>query len=240
MADTLFLADFRRAAQGTACPFCALRDSTTTRYLGSLLGELTLAGDIHQRLAQSRGFCPPHSQTAFAFVVKQGGEGGGVAVLYTSVLQALRAELAAGQAESRATSSKPRWRRGAPATPGAALVRQLAPTRPCLLCEHEQENERFALGQLVDDLQEQGGESPLAQLYRASPGACLAHFQRLLTLAADEASVRWLAEVQQTQWSALEAALDSYRLGERTGAAHDESWARALALLAPPPEASSG
>lgn len=92
----------------------------------------------------------------------------------------------------------------------------------------------------MEDLQEQGGQSPLAQLYQASPGACLPHFQRLLTLAQDDATVRWLAQVQQEKWSALEAALESYRLGERTGAPQDESWARALTQLAPPPEAPGG
>jgi Family of unknown function (DUF6062) len=227
LTDTLFLADFRRATQSPTCPFCTLRDSTTTRYMGSLLGELTLAGDIHQRLAQSRGFCAAHARTTLAFVLKQGGEGGGVAVLYTSILQTLRAELAAGLTETVAAPAKPRWRRPAPSAPGASLARRLAPTRLCLLCEHEQENESFALGQLVEDLQERGGESPLAQLYQASPGACLPHFQHLLTLAQDEASVRWLAECQAAQWATLEAELEAYRLGKSGG----ESWQQALAQV---------
>jgi Family of unknown function (DUF6062) len=227
VTDTLFLADFRRAAQSPTCPFCALRDSTTVRYIGSLLTELTLAADIHQRLAQSRGFCSAHASTIRTLVNQRGGEGGGVATLYTSVLQTLRAELAAGLVEAPSAPTKSRWRRTASPTLGASLATRLEPRSPCLLCEHQEENDAFALGQLVEDLSEQGGQSPLAQLYQASPGACLLHFQRLLRLAHDEPSVRWLTETQLVKWEALESELEAYRF-RATGEEATASWERAL------------
>ncbi|MBB6053158.1 DUF6062 family protein [Armatimonas rosea] len=233
MTDTLFLADFRRAAQSPTCPFCALRDTTTVRYIGSLLTELTLAADIHQRLARSRGFCSAHATTVQALVRQRGGEGGGVATLYSSVLQSVRAELAAGLVEAPLTPTKSRWRRTAPPTLGASLATRLEPQGPCLLCEHAEENDAFALGQLVEDLSEQGGQAPLAQLYQASPGACLPHFQRLLRLSHDEPSVRWLTETQLAKWELLESELEAYRLGRREGSEKKESWERTLAQLSP-------
>ena len=79
----------------------------------------------------------------------------------------------------------------------------------------------------------------MAQLYQASPGACLPHFQRLLTLARDDQTARWLAERQLAQWAALEAELEAYRLGKIEG----ESWQQALAQLSGtssrPPESRS-
>lgn len=227
MTDTLFLADFRRAAASPHCPFCSLSESATTRYIGTLLNELTLAPDIHLKLAQSRGFCGTHAGRVKEIVLKQGGAGGGVAILYTTVLQSLRAELTAGREEAPMTTAKARWRKAAPAGLGAVLHARLQPTSPCLLCEHQEESEAFALAQLIEDLQETQGRGAMAQLYQASPGACLLHFQRLLTLASDDQSARWLVERQLAQWSALEAELEAYRLGEKGR----ESWELALAQL---------
>jgi Family of unknown function (DUF6062) len=227
VTDTLFLADFRRAAQSPLCPFCALSETTITRYIGTLLNELTLAPDIHQKLAQSRGFCGVHAGQVEEMVQRQGGAGGGVAILYTSVCQSLRAALTSGLEEVPNAPAKPRWRKTTPASLGATLSARLQPTRPCLLCEHQDENEAFALAQLIEDLQETQGHGALAQLYQSSPGACLPHFQRLLTLARDDQAARWLAERQLAQWAGLEAALGDYRLGKSAG----ESWQQALAQL---------
>ena len=198
------------------------------RYIGSLLTELTLAADIHQRLARSRGFCSTHATTVQSLVRQRGGEGGGVATLYSSVLQTLRAELTTGLAEAPSAPAKSRWRRTSPPPLGTSLATHLEPTASCLLCVHEEENEAFALGQLIEDLSEQGGQSPLAQLYQTSPGACLPHFQRLLRLAHDEPSVRWLTETQLAKWESLEAELAAYRQGKREGDEKTESWERAL------------
>ena len=239
LTDTLFLAGFRRAAASPSCPFCALSETATTRYIGTLLNELTLAPDIHQKLAQSRGFCGAHARRVGEIVLKQGGAGGGVAILYTTVLQSLRTELTMGLEEAPSAAVKSRWRKTAPVSLGTALHARLQPTRPCLLCEHQDENEAFALAQLIEDLQETQGRGAMAQLYQTSAGACLPHFRQLLTLTHDDQTARWLAERQLAQWATLEAALETYRLGQTGG----ESWQTVLAQLSGtssrPPESRS-
>lgn len=224
VTDTLFLADFRRAVASPYCPFCALLRETTQRYLRSLLNELVLAPDIHQQLAQAHGLCGAHTEQLREQVVRQGREGGGVAILYTTVLQSLRAALTAGLEE--VPTAPIRWRRRTVSL-GERLRAQLQPTSPCLVCEHQRRSEAYALGQLIEALGEDAEGSALAGLYRESAGACLNHFQRLLAQNPEEATVRWLAVQQQAQWDTLEAQLEGYRRGERAV----ESWERALAQL---------
>lgn len=127
-----------------------------------------------------------------------------------SALQSLRTELAVVLEEATVFPTKPRWRRAAPAPLGKVLNACLQPTALCLLCEHQQENEAFAL----------------AQLYQNSAGACLSHFQRLLPLIPDDQAARWLTELQIAQWSAQEAELEAYRWGAKS-----DAWQQALAQL---------
>lgn len=206
MTDTLFLADFRRAAASEGCPFCALLTETTQRYVRSLLNESVLAPEIHQRLAQSRGFCHAH-----AWLLESQGEG--IALLYGTVLQTLRIELREGL--TQATSGpKRRWLGKPQPTLGAQLREQLSPKVDCLVCEHQKQSTAFALSQLIEHLDEVGSEGALAQLYQGTPGACLPHFLQLLELAVSDKSARWLAELQLHNITALERELEESRRGE--------------------------
>ena len=213
MTDTLFLADFRRAAASEGCPFCALITETTQRYLRFLLKESVLAPQIHQQLAASRGFCRAH-----AWLLES--EGDGVAILYGTVLQTLRHELSEGLAQA-ASPAKRRWR-GKPLAPlGTSLRDQLSPKGSCLVCEHQAQSTAFALGQLVEELNEGESEGALAPLYQATPGACLPHFLHLLELAVNDSTARWLAETQLQHITVLEAQLDESRRGNgKTGTIH--------------------
>lgn len=206
MTDTLFLADFRRAAASEGCPFCALLTETTQRYVRALLSESVLSPQLHQRLAQSRGFCQAH-----AWLLESEGEG--IAILYGTVLQTLRQALREGLAQA-ASPTKRRWLGKPQPTLGAQLREQLSPTDTCLVCEHQAQSTAFALGQLLENLDEVGGEGVLAQLYQATSGACLPHFLQLLELAVSDSSARWLAELQLHNITALETQLEQSRRGE--------------------------
>ena len=233
MTDTLFLADFRRACTSNYCPFCALLTETARRYFSSLLNGFTLAPDIHQRLARSRGFCRTHAWLLKEVEQGERGDGNGTATLYGTVLQNLRGELDACLAErTSGAATKTHWWSASPAPFGKRLQERLRPEGICLMCEHQKETEEFALEQLIEALDEAGSSGELALLYDASAGACLPHFLRLLERTSTDSTARWLAHVQRQHLAALEAQLDAYRRRDyqkTPSEAEADSWIRALA-----------
>jgi Family of unknown function (DUF6062) len=228
LADTLFLADFRQATATGRCPLCALLETATRRYLALLLNELTLAPDIHQRLARARGLCRPHTVLLQSVEATQKTAGRGTTVLYTTVLQSLRQTLSESLADPTEPPVRTPWRRSPTPTFASKLHTRLLPEGDCLVCTQQHEARDFALATLSEELETAGTSSPLALLYQSSTGACLPHFLALLERVSHDASARWLATLQLQWVTQQETQLEAYRLGEE--AQEPPSWERALAL----------
>lgn len=233
LMTTLFTAAFRQACAGDRCPLCVLALQASDRYLGSLLHEYALAADIHRRLALSRGLCAAHARRLCGVALAEEGDGLGVATLYGSVLQSLRADLdavlervAPAPRTGPLRRPRPRWSAGARET--------LAAGAPCPVCTHRDENERFALAQWLDHLADSGVDDDLAIAYRQGAGACLPHLLALLERSPEESVARWLVAVRRDRLAHLADELERYVRGHdiRTSDPMDEAreavWIRAL------------
>jgi hypothetical protein len=230
MTDTLFLSYFRQACSVRGCPFCTLARQQTHRYLGNLLHEYTLAPDIHQRLAQSHGLCNAHAWLLQYVAHSEQKDGMGVAILYGSVVKDLLDDLEACLNGAQADNHR---RAGRSAFAAAARAR-LKAQETCLACAHQEENERFNLMQLLEDMEEAGEEGELARLYRKSDGACLPHFLDLMEQAPSVTAARWFTQVQRDKLVELGAQLEKYvrlhdvRYKNQPMGEERDSWVRVL------------
>jgi hypothetical protein len=209
MTHALFLSSFRQACSVKGCPLCTLAKQETHRYLSNLLYEYTSAPDIHQRLAQTHGLCNRHAWLLQYIAHAEQKDGMGVAIFYGSILTDLLEDLEVCLADHRADAPS-RGRSGRGSTFGAMARARLRTQGICLACEHQTENERFNLMQLLEELAEAGESSELARLYLKSDGACLPHFLDLMEQAPTEAVARWFAQTQHDKLAELGAQLEKY------------------------------
>jgi len=206
VADALFSSEFRQVCSQRGCPFCSLARARTRRYLSNLLYEFTLAGDIHRRLAESRGFCNGHAWLLQHVAHLEQKDGTSVAIFYATVVQHVVARL--GDALDRG------WPRREGRLHGKRLagtvLSRLRPTRPCLVCERQRESECFTLTQFLDEIEMSGVECPLAQAYARSAGACLPHLDALLAAEPGDGVARWLVDQQRAHLMELASHLETY------------------------------
>lgn len=200
MADTLFVAEFRKACAARGCPFCTLAQWSARRYISNLLYEYVTAPDIHKRLADSRGLCNAHAWLLQYVAHAEEKDGMGVAIFYGSVVARLIERLDGAHSRKRAGADRM----------AGLIAEQIRPSRACLVCEHQLEGEGFAVRQFLDDLEDAGPDSPVVQTYLQSAGACMPHFEGLLQGHPSDRAVEWLVEDQKRRLTQLAAQLETY------------------------------
>lgn len=223
--------DLIEACGQPGCPLCRQAQSAEHHFLDALLYEYANAYEVHQKVRASRGLCPRHAWQLTEF--KEGVLG--VAVLYDQALDETLTRLNGDSAPvSAARGMLERW---LGPTPGSGLAAQLAPTTPCLACEHLADVERRSVAILDDAL----ADEQFLAAFAGSDGLCLPHFMAALDSVRERQRALRLTNIQRDIWTRLQAELRRFidRHGDRAGDSHlatmgheADSWRRTVAALA--------
>ncbi len=237
MAHTLFVTAFKQACSVKGCPFCAMAQVDTRRYVGNLLYEYSLAPDIHLRMAKARGLCNTHSWLLQYIAHSQEHDGMGVAILYASVAKKLVDDLSGVLTNAPHKGGGPFGGSDRSAF-GAQAAERIRANGACMVCEQQIEAESFSANQFWDHFSEFGPEGDLCQRYSDGAGACFPHLCLLLRHAPSDAAAEWLIRTAQEKLSRLISDLEVYvrkhdvQFKNLPVGPEKDSWVRAVEQLA--------
>ncbi len=205
------------AFQQRGCAICVLIRQDVARVYRTLLYDLNIDPQTHERFRASRGFCNEH---AWQFI--DHGDALGIAAMTDVVIDEVLRTFQARPLPSA------RWRR---AKRGEALAAALEPAQRCMACRVQEQSETSYLQILGAHL------ATLEDRYRASDGLCLPHFGRLLHKLPDDAAAEQAAALQKAAWEQLRGELQEFMRKSNYHNAHEamgpegDSWQRAIARM---------
>jgi hypothetical protein len=206
------------------CAICALVRRDVDKLLDSILHEQVTDPLTQESFRASRGLCAEHSARfcEYRHVL-------GIAVLVEQVVDEVLEILE--RTPARAGRSGSRLRTGARES---TLARQLAPLRPCIVCEAQAYGERNYARALAVHL----NDARMDEAFRLSDGVCLPHFVLTLNQVEDPDLAQRLADVQKGIWQRLQAELEEFMRKSDAGRSKGEmmdhegdSWRRAMQLM---------
>ncbi len=213
--DTTYF-ELVEALQQEGCALCRLSQRAVERYLKGMLYENVNDVTVQEKLKETQGFCPAHSE----LLLRQGNSLG-TAILYRAILGHLSRDFTTEAATNwmeRLTQQGAREERRIP-----------TPRAPCPACEQRDD----AALRYFKPLQKLHTDGELAVSFAAGSGFCLPHLRQVTARLRGEALER-LLQYQQERWEELRAELaeiirkNDYRFqGEGFGAERD-AWLRAV------------
>ncbi len=221
--------DLRETFAKPGCPVCTLIARDVTRYLDAILYEFSVDPQIHKVFRAARGLCHAHSWQ----FTRVGGAAVQISVLYRAVLNEVQRVVAANQTAPAADLFARLAGRARP-NPGPALAAALAPSEPCLACQHAEQAEADYLKTLSRFLP----DPALNAAYRASDGLCLPHLRGLFAVIEDAERAAQVVDIQTAIWERLHADLELFSLKNRAENQHQpmgsegDSWLRVVAAIA--------
>jgi len=239
--DLLLVSYLKQALRQPGCSLCRVLRDADLHYLRVFLREGKDDGRMLLRLLGSWGLCARHANGLVQLEPPERGDGLGTGTLYDWLLDYARRRLEDLRwdlgTDDRAGS--PQWRRRRnPRQRMGRLLRRLARTTPCPACEAQQRYTEYLVEGFVRALEPASGLPALQEMYLASEGLCLPHWQVVLGLrpssGVHELITRKQHEVVASLKAALEADLDRgvSREVREGGPKQEPGFARALAAAA--------
>jgi hypothetical protein len=232
--------DLRQALTEPGCALCRLLARLANNNIDGVLWELVNDPDTRRNLNRARGYCREH-----AWLLVRHGASLGVAILMQDVIKTLLAVLETTNFEKSPAAPLDRiWHSlnhgpsSSKATAG--LLAELSPQQPCPVCVATERAENYYLEALLKYLT---GSANLLNIYRASDGFCLPHFQQTLARVTDEPMFSLLVEAQKAVWRRLEVDLGEFirknnYLFQKEGFGQEgDAWRRAIEAVSGAPPA---
>lgn len=238
--DLLLVADLKQALRQEGCPLCRLLRDADLHYLRVFLREGKDDGRMLLRLLGSWGLCARHASGLVHLEPVERGDGLGTGTLYDWLLdQARRLEDLRRHLATDDRAGSVQWgRRRNPRQHVEQVLRRLGPTIPCPACEAHERYAEYVVEGFLQALEPAARLPAIQEMYLASEGLCLPHWQAVLSLRASS-GVRELITQKQREAVALlkdglEAELDrDIRKGVPEGRQkQDPAFARAPAAVA--------
>lgn len=222
--------ELRDTLQEMGCAICRLGEKAVARYLAGLIYENANDYQIRAEVKQARGFCTLH-----AWQLRDcQGAGLDMAILSADVL----AEWVSALQDFAPQAPPPNLLQRLGTTLGlgggqpdaVTLAENLAPQRPCLVCQTRDEAESAYIHQLLahwDDPDIQAG-------FKHAGGLCLPHFRQTLRLVTQPAQAEALVRRQEAALSPLLEQVrefirkNDYRFRHEMTDADGAAWIRAL------------
>lgn len=247
------------ALEKPGCPVCRLIQEAETVYVQRVLYDYVNDGLTRLGFVHSQGWCPDHAWLLQASEQLDWGNGHKVGIIYESLASLVEQFLTTSLAYAppsgiaplipplRASRGRRRWiteqrervaRWFAPKRQQSAaafwLSAQLAPCRPCPVCEAARQKEAL----LLDKLAKATLDPEFRASLRKSDGLCLPHLRGALSHSSDEEASRYL--VRETEehlrrlLSCLRSAMDKRRKRDAPPLLPEEqvAWIRMIAFFA--------
>ncbi len=248
--DLLLISDLKQALRQPGCFLCRVLRNADLHYLRVFLREGKDDGRMLLRLLASWGLCARHAGALVHLEPVEHGDRLGMGTLYDWLLdqarrrlEDLRRVLGAGD-----LAVSPQWGRRLSACNAQAgrkprrrvkrALRRLARTTPCPACEAQQRYAEYVVEGFARALEPASGLPVIQEMYLASEGLCLPHWQVVLTFrpssAVRELITQKQGEVVASVKAALDADLDRGASEEASdgGPRQKPAFARALAAVA--------
>jgi len=197
------------------CALCEMKERSNHRYFDSLLYENVNDPALRKKLIRSGGFCSHHARILLEF-----GDGLGVSIIYQDQLKAILSFLQDIQSLHPASLSK-------------KALSYIKSREQCPACEQEHQNDEHRLQTLLSGLT----EAEMRQALEKSPGLCLSHLIKALTLKTEPEIQQYLIAMHKSKYSDLLAELHEFckkhdysHSDEKFGKEHD-SWRRVVDIL---------
>ena len=206
------------------CAICTLVRRDADKLLDTILHEQVVDPLTQEAFRASRGLCAEHGArfSEYRHVL-------GMCVLVDQVVDEVLRIMDRTPARSGRSMG---WLLTSPGE--SPLARQLAPERPCIVCEAQTYSERNYARALAVHL----SDVRMDEAFRLSDGLCLPHFVTTLNLAEDPVLAQRLADIQKGIWRRLKAELDEFMRKSDAGRSGGEmmdhegdSWRRAMRLM---------
>ncbi len=219
--DLLLVSDLKQALRQPGCFLCRVLRNADLHYLRVFLREGKDDGRMLLRLLTSWGLCAGHAGALVYLEPVEQGDGLGMGTLYDWLLDQARRRLedlrqVLGPAD-RAVS--PQWGRRPsawnaqagrkPRQQVARALRRLARTTPCPACEAHQRYAEYVVQGFLRALEPAAGLSVIQEMYLASEGLCLPHWQGILDLRPSAEVRKLITGKQREVVTGLKAALDA-------------------------------
>jgi hypothetical protein len=239
--DLLLVSELKQALRRPGCPLCRVLRNADLHYLRVFLREGKHDGRMLLRLLGSWGLCARHASGLVHLEPVERGDGLGTGTLYDWLLDQARRRLEdlRGHLATDDRAGSLQWgRRRNPRQRVQQALRRLGPTIPCPACEAHQRYAEYVVGGFVRGLEPAARLPAIQEMYLASEGLCLPHWQAVLSLRASS-GVRELITQKQCEVAVLlKAALEAdLKRGTAEEAAEgaqkqEPAFARALAVVA--------
>ena len=239
--DLLLVSYLKQALRQPGCPLCRVLRDADLHYLRVFLREGKNDGRMLLRLLGSWGLCARHANALIHLEPVERGDGLGTGTLYDWLLDQARRrleDLRRHLATADRAGSLQRGRRRNPRQRVEQALRRLGPTIPCPACEAHQRYAEYVVEAFLRALEPAARLPAIQEMYLASEGLCLPHWQALLDLRPTS-TVRELITGKQREAVALlkdglEAELDrgvSEKVSDG-GSRLEPAFVRALAAVA--------
>ena len=209
--DRLLVSDFKQALRKPCCPLCRVLRQADLHYLRVFLREGKDDGRMLLRLLGSWGLCARHASALVRLEPVERGDGLGTGTLYDWLLDQARRRLADVRrgldADGFAGSSLGSNRRNSRKRIHKLLSR-LARKSPCPACESQRQYVPYVTEAFVRALEPAAGLPQIREMYLASDGLCIPHWQAIRALPASGEVRALIAAKQRDRLAALKAVLD--------------------------------
>ncbi|MFI5339518.1 MAG: DUF6062 family protein [Candidatus Methylomirabilales bacterium] len=183
--DLLLVSDLKQALRQPACPLCRVLRNADLYYLRVFLREGKNDGRMLLRLLASWGLCARHAGALVYLEPVEHGDGLGMGTLYDWLLDQARRRLddLRRNLGSNGHAAPPPWgRRRNPRQRMRQALRRLVRTTPCPACDALQRYADYVVEGFARALEPASGLPAIQEMYLASEGLCLPHWQALLDL----------------------------------------------------------
>jgi hypothetical protein len=230
-------AELLDATDQEGCVLCGVVQRATRRYLWHVLHEYALDGGLHLRLRRSLGFCRRHAWALQRLEAEAWQDDLGTATLYEGLTRAVTHALRVLTSEPETVPPRRRWIRALETKSASAAI--LRPSGECPACVNAREKEMYMTKVLLQSIED---DESLRLRYRASVGLCLPHLVAAVGVCQDEATRRFLIEVQAEKLERLGEELEDY--GRKHAVDHQDepkgqeqtSWVRVIEQFVGKPE----
>ena len=210
--DLLLVSDFKQALRQPGCPLCRVVRDADLHYLRVFLREGKDDGRMLLRLLESWGLCARHASGLVHLEPVEHGDGLGMGTLYDWLLDQARRRLKDLQGDSGTDdrAASPPW--GGRKNPRQRVKRalhRLERTTPCPACEVREWYTEYVVQGFLRALEPASALPAIQEMYLASEGLCLPHWQAVLKLRPSSGVRERIMQRQREVVASLKADLDA-------------------------------
>jgi hypothetical protein len=216
------------ALKTMGCPLCNRIEKLSWKFLDNLFYERVTDVWTRVGLRKAKGFCNWHAWMSAELLCS----GSGIAIIYKDLLDAEISELSKWVKGKKFSNKRIDFKRLRKRSD--SLFSSWDNKTSCPICKSVEENERMAIGVLLDFIDEEA----FCQEFEKSSGICLRHLVHVMRTFSEHPNLKVLVDKQLEKYRSLSDELDEfirkldYRFSKEPKGSEADSWKRVLEQFA--------